>query len=287
MKFNTLTRRAAAAGALTALTASGLVAATTVAANAAPVTNTYTCATSFGSRDVTLTSDPTGIEGFDGVLAAGQAAPGSALPLETTFTISDSFHSELVGVGIDDLAVPDFAGTFGNTTVPVSGITAKVSEMTQNGDTTWTGSGTTGLNDAFTAPSGGDHAVVAPATFTIVATLGANQVPATCTAQGTPGTYATLTVNKNVSKLTASSNSPVPHGKKAVLKAKVKAPNHTPTGKVLFKDGTKKLARVSLNARGLAVLKTKLSKGKHTIKMIYKGDSYTTGSKGSTKVVQK
>ena len=58
MKFNNLTRRAAAAGALTALAASGLVAVTSGAADAAPITNTYTCATpSFGDQEVTLDSD--------------------------------------------------------------------------------------------------------------------------------------------------------------------------------------------------------------------------------------
>ena len=288
MKFNTLPRRVAATGAVTALAAGALVGLTTEMASAAPVTNAYTCATpSFGDQTVSVTSDAPGIEGYDGLLSAGQAAPADALAVNTTFTISDTFHSDLVGAGIDDLSVSDFAATFGNTTVPVSVISAKVSQMTQNPDTTWTGNGSQAGNLAFNAPAGGDNAVTGPDAFTIVAKLGAVDVPSSCTAQGTPGTYATLTVNKNNSKTKLTSNSPVKHGAKAVLKAKVTAPNHTPTGKVTFKQGAKSLGSAKLS-KGLAVLKIKLSKGTHKIKAIYKGDSYTNGSSSAVlKVVQK
>jgi hypothetical protein len=171
--------------------------------------------------------------------------------------------------------------------VPVSGITAKVSQMTQNADTTWSGDATQGLNDAFTVPAAGDQDVLSPASFTIHANVGGTDVPSTCDVDGTPGSYATLTVNKNVSTLKASSNSPVKHGAKAVLKAKVSADYHRPTGKVTFKDGKKKLGTVKLNKKGIAVLKKSLTKGKHKISMSYKGDGYTTGSKGKTVVTQK
>ncbi len=57
MKFNTLSRRTAAAGAASALVAGALVGATTTAAQAAPIQNTYSCQGTSGPFPVVLDSD--------------------------------------------------------------------------------------------------------------------------------------------------------------------------------------------------------------------------------------
>ena len=293
MKFNTLPRRVAATGAVTALAAGALVGMTATSASAAGQTINYTCPTALGNLPVTLTTDIPALPTVAslGPYAAGSAVAAGQVPggVMNHFVISDATKSTLDSVGTSKISFTSFQGAFGNSAVPAILPDVTNADMTHDPSTSTWSFDANGNNGAFKNPKAGTWDVFTPAAFSFVATTAAvGDVPITCTADTTAPSYGTqIQVIKNNSVLKASSNSPVPHGSKAVLKAKVTAPNHKPTGKVTFKDGTKKLGTVKLNAKGLAVLKTKLSKGKHTIKMSYGGDGYTNKSKRSTKVTQK
>ena len=182
-----------------------------------------------------------------------------------------------------------FAGTLGNSTVPADlPDVDPATDFHQNPDTTWSFDAD-GLNLAFRMPKAGTFDVLAPSSFSFEATTVAFGVlPVTCNADAAPGGYGhPITVVKNESTTTGSSNTPVKHGAKAVLKAKVSAQNHAPTGKVTFKQGKKKLGTATIK-KGKAVLKLKLSKGTHKIKAFYGGDGYTNESTSAVfKVVQK
>ncbi len=281
MNVMTTTRRLAATGAAAALAAAALVGVTSSAANATPVTNSYTCSNAsfgLGPWTVGLLSDAPGIEGFPQV-PAGFDAPGGLLTLTNTFTIPDSAYDTLAGNGVEDISFPDFAGSFGPNPVGVTGMTAKVSEMTDNGDGTHSFQ-SDGLNAAFEAPAAGTYDVLSPASFTLSATVpGLGAVPVSCVlTEGTAaGAYTTIMVVKNASTTTGK---PVARTLKTTKAAKMKvtvaAGNEVPTGKVIVKEGTQKLGSAMLNDLGKAtVTMGKLSKGKHTVKVVYKGDGYT------------
>ncbi len=285
MKFTTLSRRTAAAGAASALVAGALVGATTTAAQAAPIQNTYTCTNAVvGTFPVVLDSDAPGIEGIP-TAPAGFTAPAGLLSVTNVFTVPEQVHTQLTGFGVENLSFPDFAGSLGSEPIPVEGMAVTVSGMTDNGDNTFSSDPAEGggLNGSFETPAAGDYPVLSPSAFTIVADLNGSPVPVDCVlAEGTTaGAYDdSIVVTKNDSESTAKAvNSPVKKGKVAKVKVKVNAPNETPGGKVLLKKGKKTVAKGNLNNKGVVVLKTKsLSVGKNKLKTIYKGDGYTNGS---------
>ena len=62
------------------------------------------------------------------------------------------------------------------------------------------------------------------------------------------------------------------------------ADNKTPTGTVILKKGSRTLDKGKLK-KGAAVLSTKaLGVGKNKLTVVYKGDSYTNGSKDTVTV---
>lgn len=283
MTVMSTSRRLAATGAAAALAAAALVGGSTTAAQAAPIVNDYTCSNAtfgLGPWAVGLDSDAPGIEGFP-VVPAGFDAPPGLLTLANTFTIPEDAHATLVGSGVEDMSFPDFAGTFGDEPVGVDGMTAKVSEMTDNGDGTYSFD-SDGLNDAFSAPAAGMYDVLSPAAFTLSATVpGLGEIPVSCVInEGTaPGAYTSITVVKNASTTSAKPVAKTLKTSKASkLKVTVAADNETPGGKVIVKEGKKKLGTAKLNKKGKATVNLgKLKKGKHNVKVIYKGDGYTEG----------
>lgn len=281
MNVMTTTRRLVATGAVAALAGAALVGATSTAATAAPVTNVYDCANPLGgSWAVTLLSDAPALEGFP-TIYAGVTVPAGPLGVFNTFTIPDDAYMTLDGFGIEDLSFPDFAGTFGPETVGVEGMTAKVSEMTDNGDGTHSFQ-SDGTNAAIEVPAAGVYDVLSPAAFTLVADLGGTPVDVPCTlaAETTAGSYMTINVIKNNSTTTASPvKTTLKTTKAAKMKVTVVASNEVPTGKVLVKEGTKTLGSAMLNDLGKATVNMgKLKRGKHTVKVVYKGDGYTNNS---------
>lgn len=278
--------RLVATAAATALAAAALVGLTSTTASATPVTNSYVCQNAdvpgVGPWTVSLLSDAPILNGFPQI-GAGTDVGAGLVELTNTFTIPQAAHDTLVAYGVEDLSFPDFAGTFGDATVDVLGMTAKVSEMTENGDGSWSFD-SPGANAAFEVPAAGVYDVLSPAAFTLAATVGANQVPVTCTLtpDTSAGSYATIEVVKNAS---TASGKPVARTLKTTKVAKMKVTVDTAgaqiaTGKVIVKEGTQKLGSATLNDLGKAtVAMGKLSKGKHKVKVIYKGDGYTLGDK--------
>ena len=293
MKFNTLPRRVAATGAVTALTAGALVSLTTTAAQADTVTQTYSCTANGVPLSVTLDTDipQLALVAAGGPYPAGEAVAAGQVPdgVTNTFTITDDTKTLLDTAQTSKIDFTSFAGTLGNSTVPADlPDVDPATDFHQNPDTTWSFDAD-GLNLAFRMPKVGTFDVLAPSSFSFEATTVAFGVlPVTCNADAAPGGYGhPITVVKNDSTTKGSSNSPVKKGAKAVLKAKVSAQNHAPTGKVTFKQGKKKLGTATIK-KGKAVLKLKLSKGTHKIKAFYGGDGYTNESTSAVfKVVQK
>lgn len=290
MKFTTISRRIAATGAVTAMAAGALVGLTGTTANAAEVTTTYTCelaSVGLGPWDVTVVSNAVGIEGIPGLPAGYEVAAGS-LTVTNHFTIPDDAYNTLGAYGVENITFPDYAGEFGDQAVGVTGMAAKVSEMTDNGDGTHSFD-SDGVNAAFEAPAAGVHDVLSPSGFNMVADVpGIGLVPVPCAlAEGaTQGVYTTMPVVKNDSTTTGTA-APVTKGEVSKVKITVAAPNETPSGKVVVKKGTNKLGTATLNSKGKAVFKHKFPVGKNKVTLIYKGDGYTNGSRTAEPVIVK
>src|SRR5688500_9396618 len=111
MKFTTLSRRTAAAGAASALVAGALVGATTTAAQAAPIMNEYTCQGT-SAFPVWLNSNLADIDGFDSV-PAGFDVPAAFLPsgVTNTLTVPEEVITKMKEFTITRLDSPDFAGS--------------------------------------------------------------------------------------------------------------------------------------------------------------------------------
>ena len=292
MKFNTLPRRVAATGAVTALAAGALVGLTATAADAANVTVTYSCPNPAGGDPlaVTLDTDIPLLPVLGGQSwPAGDAVDENLASVTNHFTMPQATKDVLDGFQVSNIHFADFAGSLGSSKVPaVLSDVAIPGGLTDNGNGTW-GFQDDGTNGAFYMPAAGSYQVLAPGAFTFTATTPAGGVDVTCNSVGAPGSYGTtVNVVKNDATVKGSSNTPVKHGAKAVLKAKVTSPvTRKPTGTVTFKQGAKKLGTASLK-KGVATLSLKLSKGTHKIKALYAGDGYTNaGTSAVFKVVQK
>lgn len=283
MKSITLTRRAVAAGAASALAAGALVG-LTAPAQAAPVTTSYSCeyaTLGLGPWTVAVDSEVPAMGLLPAGLPAGFAIEGG-FGVTNHFTLPAEAHEAMVTYGVEDISFPDYAGSFGTTSVGVSGMTGKVSQMTENPDGSWSFD-SPGTTTAFKAPRAGSYDITAPDVFDMTALVGGNEVavPCTLTSGAQPGIYkAGVTVVKNDSKANAKAvNSPTRKGKVAKVRVKVTADNHTPGGKVVLKRGKKTVAKGNLNRKGVVVLKTKaLRVGKNRLVAQYKGDGYTKKS---------
>lgn len=282
MNVFAISTRVAATGAAAALGAAALVGLTSTAANATPVTNTYTCSypsLGLGPWTVTLLSDAPILEGFTEI-PAGFGVTAGLVELTNTFTIPKDAYDKLGEFGVEDVSFPDFAGTFGATAVPVDGMAAKRSEMTASEDGMTYSFQADGANAPFEVPAAGMYDVVSPEAFNLTAAvpgIGPVGVPCALAEGTTAGSYASINVFKNDATATGT---PVAKTLKttkvAKLKTMIAAANEVPTGKVIVKEGSKKLGTGTLNDAGKATVKMgMLKKGKHTVKVIYKGDGYT------------
>jgi hypothetical protein len=287
MTFSTFSKRLAATGAASALAAGALVGATSTSAIAAPISNSYTCSNEglgLGPWTVGLESDAPGIEGFPEI-GAGFDVPPTLLTLENTFTIPESAHTTLTGSGVEDISFPDFAGKFGASSIPVNGMTAKVSEMADNGNGTYSFD-SNGENGAFEVPRAGTHQVLSPAAFQMSASVpGIGNVPVNCTlAEGTSaGSYATIESVKNKSA-TAAKATKKAFKKGTAVKIRVvvtdKVDYQAPEGKVQAKKGSAKPFTAKLNSEGVAVINLgkKLKPGKHKFTVSFGSGYYETST---------
>ncbi len=201
MKFTTLSRRTAAAGAASALVAGALVGATTTAAEAAPISNTYSCTGTSGPFPVTLDSDIPDLASFPTV-PAGFDVPAGALAVSNTFTVPSAVITTMQGFGITRLESPDFAGNLGNRQVGVDGVEALVSSAVDNTDGTHSFDAD-GSNAAFSVPAADTYDVLGPTDFVIEAYNDSSTSPVLtvpCTLTGTNGSYQSIDVFKNDSR---------------------------------------------------------------------------------------
>ena len=181
----------------------------------------------------------------------------------------------------------DFGTAFGDTVATAPVAWTKPAAADGAGNWVYTGKG---ANGAFALPKAGTYAVSMPKTFTLVATKadGSTAVTATCT-NAAPAKIGTIVLSKQASKVKAKA--PKSAKKGAVVSVKGKVTNEFvkdrrpgPTGKVIVKDGKKKVGTAKLK-KGKFVVKVKgLAVGSHTLTVSYKGDGYT--DKGESKTLK-
>ena len=290
MKFAHLTSRLAVGGVATALATAGLVGVTGSSASAAPISTTYTCATPLASFPVPVTVD---IALLPSTAPAGFPVPAGLLSFNSTVTIPDAVQTVLDGLPggpVTGGKSTDFGTAFGDTVAPAPVAWTKPGAAV-GGFWVYTGKG---ANGAFVLPKAGTYSVNMPKSFTLTATnaSGATVATATCTSAA-PAQLGSITLSKQVSKVKAKAPATAHKGDVVAVKGKVtnefqKTGGPVPTGKVIVKDGKKKVGTAKLK-NGKFVVKLKgLKVGAHKLVVMYKGDGYTDKSKSKKlKVVVK
>jgi hypothetical protein len=283
MNLRRLTARTAVAGVTTALAAGALVGLGTTAANAATVTNTYTCSIpSLYSGDFALT--------VSGELPvpqywAGAAVPAGLLNVTATSTVPATAAPLLAQLGYTGAKSDDFAFTFGDTTVPVP-LTG--SFAASGGNTTWNA---TGANLAFETPAPGNTSAILPSAFTLT-TSGGSSAPVNLNcalaAGQTAQTLASIDLLQQKSAVTAPKSVKAKAGKPAKIKVSVKSTSLNAAvteGTVVAKKGKKTVGTAKLTKKGTAVLKVKkLKAGKNKLTISFAGTDSIAASKAKTTV---
>jgi hypothetical protein len=284
MKF----ARLAGLGAASALATTGLVGATSTPAHAAPVTSTYSCTASAGTTPFNL---PVSVDlALPPSAVAGAPVPAGLLSFATTATVPGAVQT--APGGPDSLSVTgarsaDFGTTIGDAVVKAPAKWTKPGAANGAGDFVYTG---TGVNGALVLPKAGTYAAAMPKSFSLIGTNagGADtSYTATCTT-ASPATVGSITLSKQTATVKAKAPKSAKKGAVVSVKGKVlaefaKAGGPTATGKVVVKDGKKKVGTAKLE-KGKYVVKVKgLAKGKHTLVVSYKGDGYV--GKASSKAL--
>ncbi|ABL80903.1 MULTISPECIES: hypothetical protein [unclassified Nocardioides] len=260
MNLRTITARAAGAGAVTALIAGGLVAATSTTADAAEVTGSYAC-TALGS--------PVG--SFPLSVSVPLLPPSAPAGMTITPLLGVEAHLVVPSVllqaaGIDGGTVDDFGMTLGSETI---GAPLTVTDIADNGDGTSTVNAT-GINETFTTPRAGTYDVKLPTAFTFSSTSQGNpSVPVACSTAD-PATLGTVALSKQASEMTVKAV------KRHRVIVTVTNEYSTPSGKVVAKVGKKAFSE-KLDSNGKTVFTfPKALKGKKAV-FSYKGDGFTAG----------
>ena len=285
MNYSRLAKRAAVGGVSAALATAGLVGVTGTSASAAPVSSTYTCVTPIGPITAAVTVD---IALLPATAPAGFPVPAGLLGFKSNLTVSDATAATLASVGVTNAKSDDFGTSFGVTVAnaPVVWNGAPTSDGT---NTTWTGKG---ANAAFQLPKAGTYTVSMPKTFTLAAlnSSGGTVATAPCTTTA-PATIGSITLTKQVGTVKAkASPKSAKVGKVITVKGKVTneyvaTGGPAATGKLIIKDGKKKVAKGKVGKDGKFKIKVKnLKVGKHKLTVFYKGDDFT--AKAKSKVVK-
>lgn len=302
--LHTSSRRLGAAVAATALGAGALVTMAAPAATAATIDTTYTCVfPGLGAKDIPVsinaTLPATAPAGFDapaipvlltvtlpgdvvdaakGVFKA-TAIGGFSTDMKATLTEAGSTTSAadlaLLNAKFPAVAVPATANTPLTITTPSPLVAGAVPATTA--PVNLPGTGTYGINVPsafkFTATKQGDEVMLA-------------DVPCALKA-GSTASLGSINLTANKSTVTGKAKK-VATGKKAKVKVKVAAPNEDPTGKVVARIGTKRVAKGVIDEAGKVTLTVKpkaLKVGKNKIKLTYVGDDFTAA--GKDKVILK
>ena len=284
MNLRSISARAALVGATTALVAGGLVTATDVAANAATVTNTYTCSLPSvysGDFDLTVSGDIPVPQYW-----AGAGVPEGLLNVTATATVPPDAAGLLGAAGVTGARSDDFGFALGDATVPVP---LKGNFSSDGTTTTWQASGS---NKPFVTPDPGTYDALMPAAFTMTTMQGdTDSVSLNCALkEGTEPQAITqgFTLLKQSSQTTAPKTVKAKKGKAAKLPVSVSSTSiggPVSGGKVVAKEGKKTLATGTLK-KGKATLNlgTKLKKGKHKITVTYLGIPSVSGSSAKSTV---
>ena len=222
--------------------------------------------------------DPTTAPDF-GSVTSGSSIPADASQLAVNYTVPAAVTSSLpaatAAVGSDDFALR--LGDAGS--VPFSSLTSAAGTIVPGTDLVLPADAG---NQAFTAPAAGTYDLKLPTTFTGVLTtdtLPALSGPCTIVdeASSTVGSMTVTTAPKQSSTTKATAPTSIKKGKN--LKVSVTVTTASPaTGKVTAKEGSKSLASATLSGNKATITVKGLKPGKHTIKVVYAGDSTTNGS---------
>ena len=286
MKLRTITTRAAGAGAVTALIAGGLVAATSTAAHAETGTSQYNCS----------------VMGFTLPVIASVTAdlPASAWPTHTpvpdlnwpingSFTVPRGVLDALGPAGVTKVGVasPTFALALGTADVPLANVATAQTDVPATGDLTLPFAAVLHAFDMDT--DAGHYDISMPESFVAdIATDGLGTLSGVvCTIDpAATAAIAGFDVTKQSSTITkVTGPKSIMKGKVAKYVATVSGSVLTPTGKVIAKEGKKTLATGTLKSGKAAISLKGLKPGKHTITFSYKGDKNTDAA--LAKVVKK
>jgi hypothetical protein len=286
MNFARLASRVAVGGVSAALATAGLVGVSATSASAAPVTSTYTCVSPLGTFPADVSVD---IALLPTTAPAGFPVPAGLLGFNSTFKISNATATGLGSLGVTGGKSDDFGTAFGDTVAK-----APVVWNTASSDATNTTFSGKGANAAFTLPKAGTYSVTLPKQFTLQGTNASGQPVAGATANCTtaaPGALGTIVLSKQAATVKAKATpksaqvGDIVTVKGQVTNEYVKQGGPAATGKLIVKDGKKKVAKGKITKNGKFKIKVKgLKAGKHKLVVIYKGDDFT--DKGKSKVLK-
>jgi len=286
MSYARIASRVAVGGVATALATAGLVGVTGTPANAATVTSTYVCTVPvLGDKTFAVSIDTPPL--LPPSAPAGAPVAAGLLSFKSVLTVPGDVVAAF-GSSVNGAKSDDFSASIGTASMsaPVKWDTPGAA----NPDTSVPFSGT-GANAAFVLPAAGTYSISMPKTFTLIPTKDGAALPFTapCTSAA-PSQIASITLNKQDSKVKAkAAPKSVDKGSVVGVKGKVlndfsKTGGPVPTGKVIIKDGKKKVGKGKLK-NGKFVVKVKgLGVGSHSLTVLYKGDDYT--NKGTSKALK-
>ena len=275
MNFARLSTRLVAGGATAALAAAGLIGVTTSAAQAAPVSTTYSCTAAGNTFNVPVSVD---IKLLPTSAPAGYPVPASLLSFDSTLTVPGAVQSLIDGTVTNTGAKSDdFGAAFGDTVAKSPVAWTKPAAADGSGNWVYPGKG---ANGAFTLPKAGTYSVNMPKSFTLVTTGGSAPITAACTSAA-PAQIGTITLSKQKVTIKAKATpASVKKGAEVTVKGKVtneyvKTGGPEVTGKVIIKDGKKKVGTAKIKKGKYTVKLKGLSVGVHKLTVSYKGDDYT------------
>jgi hypothetical protein len=287
MKFARLTSRIAVGGVAAALATAGLVGVTSTSASAASASTNYTCAVPvLGDRTFPVTVN---VPLLPSTAPAGFPVPAGLLSFDSTITIPADVVA-LLGDSANGAKSDDFSTAFGAVSVkaPVAWNTPPTTPPGPGESATYSGKGS---NGAFALPEAGTYSVGMPKTFTLTPTKDGAALPinVSCTS-ATPDSLGTITLSKQASTVKGKAPKSVKVGTVVTVKGKVtneyvKTGGVAPTGKLVIKDGKKKVGKGKVGKNGKFKIKVKgLKVGKHKLVVLYKGDKFT--AKGKSKAIK-
>lgn len=278
MNLRSIAARTVVAGATTALAAGALVGVSTTAANAATVTNTYTCSLPSvysGDFDLTVTGEIPVPQYW-----AGAAVPAGLLTVTAEATVPADAAALLGAAGVTGAKSDDFGFALGTATVPVP---LKGNFASEGGTTKWKAEG---ANLGFTTPDPGTYDALMPTAFTMTTMQGENpSVSLNCAIKegSTPAAISEdFTLLKQSSKTeVVPTVIKVKKGKAAKIPASVSSTSMggAVSGKVVAKEGAKTVGSGTLKAGKVVLnLGKKLKVGNHKITVTYLGIPSVNGS---------